>query len=154
MLSMEITGLLALLFLSGIAGFAAENASTAPAKDPLLELLPSDCPICVRVNGFQTALGQLDQYLAGASPMPISLSILATGYVAGIFGDPMMTGLDMQGSIAMVAMQVNPSNKDLFISFLVPTTTTDEFLKANKNLSTPDAAGIYTLQVENSPVGN
>lgn len=147
-------GLLALLFLSGIAGFAAENASTAPAKDPLLELLPSDCPICVRVNGFQTALGQLDQYLAGASPMPISLSILATGYVAGIFGDPMMAGLDMQGSIAMIAMQVNPSNKDLFISFLVPTTTTDEFLKANKNLSTPDAAGIYTLQVENSPVGN
>ncbi|MBN2511890.1 MAG: TlpA family protein disulfide reductase [Sedimentisphaerales bacterium] len=145
--------LIALLLLSGIAAFAAENTA-APAKDPLLELLPSDCPICVRINGFQTALGQLDQYLAGSSPMPISLSILATGYVAGIFGDPMMTGLDMQGSIAMVAMQTNPSNKSLFLSFLVPTTTTVEFLKANKNLSSPDADGIYTLQVENSPVGN
>jgi len=147
-------GLLVLLCVSGIAGFAAENVSTAPAKDPLLELLPSECPICVRINAFQTSLGQLDQYLTGVNPMPMTLSMIATGYAAGIFGDPMMTGLDMQGSIAMVAMQTNPSNKALFISFLVPTTTTDQFLKSNKNLSTPDADGIYTLQVENSPVGN
>ncbi|MEN6307371.1 MAG: TlpA disulfide reductase family protein [Anaerohalosphaeraceae bacterium] len=147
-------GLLALLFLSGTMVFAAENAATATPKDTLLELLPSDCPICVRINGFQSALGQLDQYLAGASPMPMSLSMLATMQVAGIFGDPMMTGLDMQGSVAMAAIQTDPANKDLFIFFLVPTTSTDEFLKANKNLSAADADGIYSLKVENSPVGD
>lgn len=147
-------GLLALLFLSGTMVFAAENAAPATAKDALLELLPSDCAICVRINGFQSALGQLDQYLAGASPMPVSLSMLATMQVAGIFGDPMMTGLDMQGSVAMAAMETDPANKALFIFFLVPTTSPEEFLKANKNLSAADTDGIYSLKVDNSPVGD
>lgn len=147
---------LVLLFsVSAVSSFAAETSPTppAPAKDSLLDIIPADCLACVRINNLQGSLNQLDQYLTGASPVPISLSMLATMQIAGIFGDPMMTGLNMQGDIAMAMMRTNPQNKELLMFFLVPTDPNGTFLKSNKNLSAADANSIYTLDAPNSPLG-
>jgi hypothetical protein len=123
-------------------------------KDVLLDLLPSDCAICVRVNTFQLALGQLDQYLAGATPMPMGLSMMAAMQLTGVFGDPLLTGINMQGNFAMAAVETGQEKKDLFLFFLVPSTGINAFLKGNTNLSVADANGVYTLKVPNSPIGN
>jgi thiol-disulfide isomerase/thioredoxin len=142
---------------SALSCFAADAAPAttppAPAKDSILDIIPADCLVCVRINNLQNSLTQLDQYLTGASPVPVSLSMLATMQLAGIFGDPMMTGLNMQGDIAMAMMSTTPDNKELLMFFLVPTASTETFLKSNTNLSAADANAIYTLSAPNSPLG-
>lgn len=141
------------VLLSAATCFAAEVSPSPSAKDAILDIVPADCLACVRINNIQGSLNQLDQYLTGASPIPVSMSMLATMQIAGIVGDPMMTGLDMHGNLAMVAMQPNPQSKDIFLFFLVPTDPNGTFLKSNANLSSADANGIYTLNAPNSPLG-
>ncbi len=141
------------VLLSAASCFAAEGAPNPSAKDEILDIVPADCLACVRINNLQNSLTQLDQYLTGASPVPVSMSMLATMQIAGIVGDPMMTGLNMQGNLAMVAMQPAPQSKDIFMFFLIPIDPNGAFLKSNTNLSAADANGIYTLNAPNSPLG-
>jgi len=146
-------GLFILFILSTASGFAAEPPAAA-SKDVLLDLLPSDCAVCVRVNNLQLTLGQMDQYLAGATPTPMGLSMPATMQLAGALGDPTLTGINMQGNFAMAAVETGQEKKELFLFFLIPTTSTSDFLKGNTNLSVADANGVYTLKAPNSQLGD
>ncbi len=133
--------------------FCSPAIAEEPAGDALLEMLPADCLVCVRVNNFQASLGQLDQYLAGASPVPVSLSMLATMQMAGVFGDPMLTGLNMQGTFAMAVQKLpGEESKELFAVFLVPLSDGQTFMKENKFL-TPDPNGVFILAAPNAPMG-
>lgn len=149
----KTTGFSILVVLSAVSGFMAVPAAAA-SKDAM-DLLPSDCTVCVRVNNLQAALGQMDQYLVGATPMPINLSMMATMQLTGIFGDPLLTGINMQGNFVMAAidMETQQKEKDLFLFFLIPTSGMSNFLKGNKNLSPAGADGVYTLKAPNSSVG-
>ena len=62
-------GLLALFVLT--TGLQAES-STKPADDQLLKMIPAESLFCIRVNHFEYTLSQIDQYLAGVSPMPMA----------------------------------------------------------------------------------
>ena len=146
-------GLFILFILSTASGFAAEPPAAA-SKDVLLDLLPLDCAVCVRVNNLQLTLGQMDQYLAGATPTPMGLSMPATMQLAGALGDPTLTGINMQGNFAMAAVETGQEKKELFLFFLIPTTSTSDFLKGNTNLSVADANGVYTLKAPNSKLGD
>ncbi|MHC4386218.1 MAG: hypothetical protein ACYSUG_04425, partial [Planctomycetota bacterium] len=46
----------------------------ADSDDALLNMLPQDSMFCLRINNFNESLGKLDQYLAGASPIPMSMA--------------------------------------------------------------------------------
>ncbi|MHC4926650.1 MAG: hypothetical protein ACYTER_04845, partial [Planctomycetota bacterium] len=62
---------LKLLIISLLVIFTVN--STAIAADPLLEMLPAETLVCVRINNFDMALSQLDAYLTGTSPLPIGM---------------------------------------------------------------------------------
>ncbi|MHC5083133.1 MAG: hypothetical protein ACYTET_04255, partial [Planctomycetota bacterium] len=45
------------------------------ADDDIMNMLPEDCLVCVKVNNFSGSLGKLDMYLAGVSPMPLAMLV-------------------------------------------------------------------------------
>jgi hypothetical protein len=147
------TGFSILVVLSAVSGFMAMPAAAA-SKD-VMDSLPSDCMVCVRVNNLQVALGQMDQYLVGVSPMPMNLSMMATKQLADIFGDPLLAGINMQGDFvtAILDMETPQKEKELFWFFLIPSSGIPGFLKSNKNLSPAGTDGVYTLKAPNSSVG-
>lgn len=146
-----VIGLVVLCFWSLTSVFAA--APAAASKDVLLDLLPADCTLCVRVNNLQQSLAQLDQYLAGASPMPMELSKMASTQLVGIFGDPQLNGINMQGDFAAASLMTGQEKKDFTVFFLIPSSGIKDFLKKNTNLSPVDTDGVYTLKAPNSPAG-
>jgi hypothetical protein len=146
-----VIGVVVLCIGSLTSVFAA--APAAASKDVLLDLLPADCTLCVRVNHLQQSLGQMSQYLAEASPMPMDLSMMASAQLAGVFGDPLLNGINMQGDFAAASLMTGQEKKDFMFFFLIPSSGIGDFLKKNTHLSGADADGVYTLNVTDSPEG-
>jgi hypothetical protein len=116
----------------------------AQAADPLLDMLPGDALFCVRINDLSGSLAKMDQYLVGVSP--IGMAMMANMQLAGITGDPMLTGIEMNGSFAVVGLP------DFTNGILVPVTDFDEFVKTNPNC-TEGEDGVTILSAPNSPMG-
>ncbi|MHC4467919.1 MAG: hypothetical protein ACYSUZ_00865, partial [Planctomycetota bacterium] len=97
-----------IIFSFVIALYAASNVGAADIgnDDALLKMLPGDCMFCVRVNNFNGSLGKLDAYMAGASPIPVSLAMLANLQLGSMIGDPMLTGIDQGGDFASNCKEV------------------------------------------------
>lgn len=132
----------------------ANTADPNAKSDFLTQWLSDSCVAVMRINHFQTSLTAMDQYLAGASPLPVSLAMMATIQMTSITGDPALTGIDMEGDFGVAAVKLPQDQTDeLFMAFMIPTTGHDAFLKANKNITGPDSSGMYLLDVENSPLG-
>ncbi len=108
-----------------MAVFAAGPVQAA--DDALLGMLPEDALFCVRINDLNATLGKMDAYLTGASPVPVSLAMLANMQLAGVVGDPMMTGIDMSGTFTVVGLP------DMTVGLLAPITDFPEFVKNNPN---------------------
>jgi hypothetical protein len=51
--------------------FAATLCAQSPADNELLKMIPAKSLFCIRVNNFDYTLNQIDQFLAGVSPMPM-----------------------------------------------------------------------------------
>jgi hypothetical protein len=137
-------GLLVLLVLA--TGLQAQS-SAKPADDQLLKMIPAESLFCIRVNHFEYTLSQIDQFLAGVSPMPMGLSILARTQLAKVLGSPQINGVNMNGSFAVfgatsAGKPPGPKPSDMFIGALVPTTDYKQFIDGNPNLSPPDANGV------------
>lgn len=123
----------------------------APVQDPLLEMLPADAVFCVRINQFNTSLGKMDQYLRGASPLPVSLAMLAGMQMGCIVGDPMLTGIDQEGTFAAVGIAMD--DKSIDMSVIVPMIDYEEFIKTNPACKPSEQANVTLLSAPNSPVG-
>ena len=55
---------------------AKEVKETVTAvNDRLLNTIPANCLFAVRINKFDTSMGEIDKYLIGISPMPIAIKI-------------------------------------------------------------------------------
>ncbi len=91
-------GLLVLLVLA--TGLQAQS-SAKPADDQLLKMIPAESLFCIRVNHFEYTLSQIDQFVAGVSPMPMGLSILARMQLAKVLGSPELNGVNMNGSFVI-----------------------------------------------------
>lgn len=70
----------------------------------LMERLPGDTLLCVRVNGFDQTLGKVDQFLMGASPIPLSVASMARMQLGNMLGNSQLQGLDTQGVLTLVAV--------------------------------------------------
>ncbi len=139
-----VAGLLVLFVLA--TGLQAESSAN-PAGDQLLKMIPAESLFCIRVNHFEYTLSQIDQFLAGVSPMPMGLSILARTQLAKVLGSPELNGVNMNGSLAVFGVTSagkppGPKPSDMFIGALVPTTDYKQFIDGNPNLSPPDANGV------------
>jgi thiol-disulfide isomerase/thioredoxin len=134
--------------------FAAGNLCAA--DDPLMNLLPDSCLFCVRVNDFNSSLGKLDTYLAGTSPIPMSMAMLVNMQLIGVTGDPMLNGIDQGGDFALFGM-LNPdktAGMPVFIGgVLIPVKSYADFIKNNPNCK-PGENGTSILSAPNSPMGN
>lgn len=139
---------LKVIFLSLLVVFAV--SSPAVAADPLLDMLPADTLICVRINNLDMALSQLDAYLTGTSPLP--LGMLAKGQLGQIVGDPMLTGINTGGNFCFVLLSQADTDEPIG-GLMVPMTSFDDFVAKNPNC-TKDEAGAIILESPNSPVGN
>ena len=92
-----VTGLLVILILA--TGLQAVSI-VKPADDPLLKKLPAESLFCIRVNHFEHTVNQIDQFLAGISPIPLGLSMLVRMQLANVLGAPELNGINMNGSLA------------------------------------------------------
>ncbi|MFC1737836.1 hypothetical protein ACFL1G_02165 [Planctomycetota bacterium] len=136
---LALAGILLLLTI------AAMPAKSTAANDPLLEAIPAETLFCVRVNNFQNTLGQMDQFLMGASPMPMGASMLVRMSLAGALGDPALKNVDMNGSFAIFGTSVNNSSSALLIALTIPVTNYKQFIEDNPNCEGPDSNKITKI---------
>ncbi|MFZ9023565.1 MAG: TlpA family protein disulfide reductase [Anaerohalosphaeraceae bacterium] len=143
-----------IIFSFVIALYAASNVDAADIgnDDALLKMLPGDCMFCVRVNNFNGSLGKLDAYMAGASPIPVSLAMLANLQLGSMIGDPMLTGIDQGGDFALFAIPPQANDAEPVVGLLVPVTDYKTFVETNSNCKEGEG-GMAALLAPNSPVG-
>jgi hypothetical protein len=135
-----------LAFFVLLSALCVGTAHPAQAADPM-DMVPDNALFCVRINNPDTALGQVDLFLTGLSPMPISVSMLAKGQLAQMLGNPQSpqpAGLNMSG--AFVVFGPLPGVPDPSrVGILIPVTNYDQFVAGNANVSEPNAAGISKI---------
>jgi len=143
-----VTGLLVLFAATGVW---AESSKKSASSDELLRLVPAESLFCVRVNNFDYALGMMDQFLAGASPMPMGISMMARMQLAGALGEPALNNVNMSGNFAIFAVtlpgestETNPI-ANMFIAGLIPITNFQKFVSDNPNCVQPDANGVSKI---------
>ena len=148
-------GLLVLFVLA--TGLQAQSSAT-PADDPLLKMIPAESLFCIRVNNFEYTLSQIDQFLAGVSPMPMGLSILARAQLAQVLGSPELNGVNMNGSFVIFGAipsgepaQTNPVS-ELFVGALVSVTDYRQLISGNPNCSQPDEKGVSKITSNGTPI--
>jgi hypothetical protein len=148
-----ITAVLLVLFI-----FAASLCAQSPANNELLKMIPAKTLFCVRVNNFDYTLNQIDQFLAGASPMPLGVSMLVRMQLAKVLGSPQLNGLNTNGSFAVfsVTMPVETTQTntipDIFIGVLAPVTDYTQFIEGNPNCIQADEKGISKITINGAPV--
>ena len=143
------------LILCGVLSGMFITPAGAQSSDPILSTLPKDTLICIRVNNFTYSVGQLDQYLAGASPVPMGVSMIINMQLAGMLGDPMMTGIDRNGTFAVIGLMPDMEEPDEpVMMFLFPVSSFQTFTSSNPNCTETDDKGIFKVSPPNSPLGD
>jgi len=133
-----------------------QSAHTA-AADELLHVIPAESLFAVRANNFEYNLAQADQFLAGVSPLPMGLSMMARAQLAKILGSPQLNGVNMSGSFALFATAKPTGSAEpqtmpqLFVAALVPVTDYTQFITGNPNIAEPDQKGVSQIKSEAAP---
>ncbi len=144
-----LTGLLVAFVLAPAWGaFQARPQSNPGAARPdLLGVVPADSIFCLRINNFDYTISQMDQFIAGLSPVPMALSMLVRMQFGGILGDPQLAGVNMSGTFGAFALPIPGAadpNDSVFTGVLIPVTTYDAFV-ASPNVSQPDGRGLSQI---------
>lgn len=119
--------------------------------DELLQLVPGASLFCVRVNNLDSAFGTMDQFLAGASPVPAGTTMVARMQLAGVLGDPALNNVNTIGNFAIFGLSLpgeseSESMENLFVGCLVPVTDYAKFVSDNTNCDEPDANGVSIIK--------
>ena len=116
-------------------------AYATETSDELFGLIPAESMLAVRLNNFDLTLSQLDTYIAGLSPVPISLSTMARMQFAQILGNPELKGVNTGGNFGAYAV-AKPGQMEPAIKVLVPVSNYAEFVSGNHNVGEADTNGI------------
>jgi hypothetical protein len=144
--------------LSVLFIFAAAQSAQSPANNELLKMIPAKTLFCVRVNNFDYTLNQIDQFLAGASPMPMGISMLVRMQLANLLGSPQLTGLNTNGSFAVFGVTMpgettqTDAIPDIFVGILAPVMDYKQFIEGNTNCTQADDKGISKITMNGAPV--
>lgn len=123
--------------------------SGQPAGDKLLQMIPAESLFVVRVNNLDYTLNTMDQFLAGLSPMGVSM--LVRMQFANVLGSPELNGVNMAGNFAIFAVMAPDKSteigsfSDMFVAGLVPVTDYRQFISGNQNLGEPDEKGVSKI---------
>jgi len=130
---------------------AIEPAATATIDEVLL-MIPAESLFVVRANSFEFSLNQLDEFLAGAMPMPFGVSMLIRNNLAMLLGSADLQGVDMSGSFVVFALPASPEATGESLSFvLVPVTDYAVFVSGNANIGEADSEGISKITLADKP---
>ncbi|MHC4757156.1 MAG: hypothetical protein ACYTE8_00705 [Planctomycetota bacterium] len=113
------------------------------AEDVLLKSVPEDCLFCVRINSLQTSLGQVDQFIMSPGAMMPNTTMLVRMGLAGVLGDPMLNGVDMNGSFGLFG--ASKEGDDIFIAYVIPVTNYEQLISDKDNYEAPDANKITKI---------
>jgi len=123
--------------------------SPVVAGDAVLEAVPANSIFCVRLNNFDYTLGQLDMFLAGASPMGVSM--MARMQLANMLGDPMLQGIDTTGSFAIfgtaVTKETAGAEPDMLVTALLPVKDYQQFVSLSPNVGQADDSGVSKITI-------
>jgi len=124
-------------------------ASGLWAQDAALRMIPADSLFCVRINNLDQTLVQVDQFLAGASP--INVGMMAKMQLGQVLGNPMLTGIKTDGVFAAFAVAPAGEVKDPEVilnglSILVPVSDYSQFIASSPKIGKADASGVSQLQ--------
>jgi hypothetical protein len=137
--------------------FAVIVSAQSPANNELLKMIPAKSLFCVRVNNFDYTLNQIDQFLAGVSPMPMGVSMMVRMHLANLLGSPQLNGLNTNGSFALFgeAMpgQTTQTNTipNIFVGILAPISDYKQFIEGNPNCGQADEKGISKITINGAP---
>jgi hypothetical protein len=144
----KVTKTVLIALISFFTFYFTVQAGGASTED-LSKQIPSRCLFCIRVNNLNETLTQIDQFLAGASP--VGVSILAKTQIMRILGSPQLAGVNMDGSFAVFGVmpaaqnsQENPAS-NMAIGILIPVTDYKQFIAGVSNFSQPDDKGIAKI---------
>ncbi len=156
--SVRCTFVAGLLIILTVATGLQARSVAKPVDNALLRLLPAESLFCIRINHFEHSLYQVDQFLAGVSPMPLGLSMLVRMQLAKVLGSPELNGVNMNGSLAIFGVILpgdqtsnNPAS-NIFIGGFVPVTNYRQFINSNPNCSQPDDRGISKITNNGTPI--
>jgi hypothetical protein len=151
----SITGLLITLTL---ATSLQAVSLVKPVDNVMLNMLPADSLFCIRINHFEHTLSQVDQFLAGVSPVPMGFSLLVRMQLAKALGSPELNGVDMNGSLSIFGVILpgeqtsnNPAS-NIFIGGLIPIIDYRQFISGNPNCSQPDDIGVSKITINGAPI--
>lgn len=117
------------------------------AKTDVFELVPAQSLAVVRVNRFDTTLGQVDKFLAGLAPMPVQTMV--RGKLGEALGSAEVQGVDMNGDFAafIVAGQAQAGGMPpIYPGVLIPISNYDQFVQGNPNCGKPDENGVSAIR--------
>jgi hypothetical protein len=116
----------------------------ADKGDAVLSTIPADAIFCVRINNLNRTTSNLDQYIIGISPMPVSSAGLIKGQLGMMFGNFELKGFDVNGSFAAFAtVESGQTEPDIYI--LLPVTDYAQLTDPNFRVSQPDSNGISAV---------
>jgi hypothetical protein len=120
-------------------------------SDEILQLVPAESLFCVRVNNLDGSVGLIDQYLTGVSPSPVGAAMLARMQLAGLLGDPTLSGVNTAGNFAVFAVALAGESTggpmdNIFIAGLIPVVDYEKFVSSNPNCEEPDANGVSIIK--------
>jgi len=130
----------------------AQNQPTE--QDELLKMIPADSLLVLRVNNLQNTISQIDQFIQGASPLPMGASMLVRMQLAELLADPALSALNMTGNFAVFLMLPSTSAQQPqlpkpAVFGLIPLADFNAFTQQNQNCSTPDEKGVATITSKN-----
>ncbi|MBN1795286.1 MAG: hypothetical protein JW804_01305 [Sedimentisphaerales bacterium] len=120
--------------------------------DAVLDVVPQGSLFCVKVNNFDAAIGQLDQFTMGLAPMTPSMMLRMQ--IAGLLGDPTLSGLNTAGNFAVFGLPKEKTEEtgepDLYVVVLLPVKDYQQFVSASPSVGEPDAQGVS--KIANKPM--
>jgi hypothetical protein len=137
--------------------FAGALRAQSPANNELLKMVPAKSLFCVRVNNFDYTLNQIDQFLAGVSPMPMGVSMMVRMQLANLLGGPQLNGLNTNSSFAVfgtaLPSETTQTNTapNIFVGILAPVTDYKQFIEGNPNCAQADDKGISKISINGEP---
>ena len=143
---------ISLTVLSAVLFFTSVATGQMPGSNSILNVIPGEALFCARINNFDYTLGQMDQFIAGAVPIPMGVSMMSRMQLAGLLCDAELKNVNTAGSFAIfgVVLSDNPSESNpvsnmLFVAGLIPVSDYKKFVSENPYCSSADAKGISKI---------
>jgi hypothetical protein len=123
----------AIITLSPSLLMAQAGKAKVATTDALLNIIQDDLLFALRVNNLTGTTDNVDTYITGVSPVPMSVTMLIKMQLGHLFGDPSLSGFNLAGDFMVVGLQPKGSVKQPEIVVFAAVDNYDDFVKNHPN---------------------